>query len=100
MPACCNSIVVRPSYHKHTGWNSNSSGMATILHILAKSIDNITKELSWKCIIMYGKPLDEFMGLMCNYECHYVFPHNCCDEIADLQSFYSLNVFHHSTIQE
>ena len=71
-----------------------------MLNILSRSIDNIMSDLGWSCIIIHGQPVKQFVTLMHKYECHYVCPHEWCDDIADLNTFGPFGVHHYSTVGE
>ena len=99
-PACCQSVVVRPAIKATLSPSLGDHSMEVILGILSRCIDSVMKELLWNCIIIYGEPTHAFIKLMRDYECHYVYPHNWSDDIADMEQFHSLHVHHYGTIRE
>ncbi len=100
MPRDCESIVVRPYNQKSVVSDLGADSMSTVLNILAGCIENMMNDLGWDCIVLHGRPLHEFLGLMRKYECHYVYPHDWSDDIGDLETFHSMEVAHHSDVAQ
>jgi len=100
VPTCCESIVVRPRNETGIDPDLDTNNMSIILSIFVTCIENMMSDLSWDCIILHGRPSYEFLRLMQKYECHYVYPHDWCDEIGELETFHSMDVFHYGSVKE
>jgi hypothetical protein len=98
VPHSSNLIRVRPSPSTQHSLQCIATSM--VLTAISRMVDTIMIELSWSSILIHGEPTSELMGLSHKYMCHYVYPYTWDDDIANIESYGDIQVYHQPSLTE